>query len=49
MFDTLLFLSEKVLTFQESFDVKYEVHARNLSSPLKGTLKINLAHTVENG
>ena len=34
---------------KESFDVKYEVHARNLSSPLKGTLKINLAHTVEDG
>ena len=39
----------KPIKEKESFDVKYEVHARNLSSPLKGTLKINLAHTVEDG
>lgn len=30
---------------KESFDIRYEVHARNLSSPLKGSLKINLVDT----
>jgi len=30
---------------KESFEVRYEIHAKNLSFPLKGNLKINLVDT----
>lgn len=35
----------KPLKENESIEIRYEVHARNLPSPQKGTLKINLKNT----